>query len=67
MSEKDGKNIEIIVENQLINGLEINLECLIITFNLWFSVFNVCCSPRSLLMPDIKRQALIWTLGHNKC
>ena len=27
------------------NGLEINLKCVIITFNHGFSVFNVCCSP----------------------
>ena len=32
-SEKDGENIGIIVENKYINGLEINLECVIITFN----------------------------------
>ena len=31
-SENDGENIRIIVENKLINGLEINLECVIITF-----------------------------------
>ena len=42
-SEKDGENIGIIVENKLINGLEINLECVIITINYRF--FNVCCSP----------------------
>ena len=42
-SEKDGDNIGIIVENKHINGLEINLECVIITFNHGFSVFNVCC------------------------
>ena len=32
-------NIEIIVESKLINGLEINLECLIMTFSHGFSVF----------------------------
>ena len=44
-SEKDGENIGIIVENKLINGLEINLEGVIITFNHGVSVFNVCCGP----------------------
>ena len=28
------------------NGLEINLECVIITFNHGFSVFNVLLRPR---------------------
>ena len=46
-SEKDGENIGIIVDNKLINGLEINLLCVIITFNHKFLVFNVCCGPRS--------------------
>ena len=32
-SEKDGENIRIGVENKHINGLEINLQCIIITFN----------------------------------
>ena len=49
-SEKDGENIGIIVENKLINRLEINLECVIITFNHGFSVFNVWCGPRSIFM-----------------
>ena len=40
-SEKDGGNIGIIVENKLINGLEMNLEDVIITFNHRFSVFKV--------------------------
>ena len=44
-SEKDGENIAIIVENKLINGLEINLEYVIITFKHGFSVLNVCCGP----------------------
>ena len=39
-SEKDGETIGIIVENQLINGLEINLECVIIIFNHGFSVYQ---------------------------
>ena len=30
-----------IVKNKYINGLEINLECVIITFNHRFLVFNV--------------------------
>ena len=33
-----------------INGLEINLEFVMITFNHVFSVFNVCCGPRLILM-----------------
>ena len=51
-SEKDGENIEIIVENKHINGLEINLECVIITFNNRFLVLNICCAPWSILMPS---------------
>ena len=39
--ENDGKNIGIIVENKHINGLEINLECVIITFIHRFSVINI--------------------------
>ena len=46
-SKNDGDNIGIIVENKDINGLEINLECVIITFNHKFSMFNICCGPRS--------------------
>ena len=37
-SEKYVENIGIIVENKLINGLEINLEFVIITFNHGFLV-----------------------------
>ena len=40
---KDGEIIGIIVENKHINGLEIDLECVIVTFNQGFSMFNVCC------------------------
>ena len=40
-SEKDGENIGIIVKNKRMNGLEIKLECVIITFNHGFSVFNI--------------------------
>ena len=47
-SEKDCENIGIIIENKLINGLEINVEW----FNHGFSVFKVCCGPRSILMPS---------------
>ena len=36
---KDGEIIGIIVENKHINGLGINLECVIITFNHGCSVF----------------------------
>ena len=48
-----------IVKKELMNGLEINSECVIITFNHGFSVFNVGCSPRSILMPDAN---LYWCL-----
>ena len=44
-SEKDEENIGIIVENNLINGLEINLECVIMILNHRFLVFNICCGP----------------------
>ena len=47
-TEENGENIGIIVKNKHINGLEINLECVIIKYNYWFSVFNVCCGPRSI-------------------
>ena len=65
-SGKDGENIGIIVENKLINGLEINLECVIITFNHRFSELNVCCGPWLILMPSALRPALILTSGCNK-
>ena len=55
---KDG---EIIVENKHINGLAINLESVIITFNHRFSVCNVCCGPPSILMPSISRLASLST------
>ena len=64
-SEKDGENIGIIVENKLVNGLEINLECVII-FNHGFSVFNVNCGPRLILMASTSRRALISISGCNK-
>ena len=48
------KTIGIIVENKFINGLEINLECVIITFNHRFSVFNVCCSPKIQICESVK-------------
>ena len=60
---KDGEIIGIIVENKHINGLEINLGCVIITFNYWFSVFNVCCGLRSILMTSALHRALISTSG----
>ena len=37
-----------IVKNKLVNGLEINLECVIITFSHGLSVFNIGCGPRSI-------------------
>ena len=49
--EKDAENIGIIVINKHVNGLEVNLECVIITFSRWFSVFNVSCIPWLILMP----------------
>ena len=45
---RDAKHEEIIgliVENKHLDGLEINLECVIITFNHGVLVFNVCCDP----------------------
>ena len=66
-SEKDGENVGIIVENKHLNGLEINLECVIITFNHRFPVFNFCCGPKPILMPSASRQALVSTSGHNRC
>ena len=51
MSSQYRSEKERLVENNHINGLEINLECVIITFNHGFSVFNVCCGPRAILMP----------------
>ena len=65
-SEKDGENIGIIVEYKLINEVEINLECVIITFNHGFSVFNVYCGPPSILMPSASRWASISTSGRIK-
>ena len=38
-SQKDGEIIGIVIENKHINRLEINSECVIITYNHWFSVF----------------------------
>ena len=63
--ENDGEIIKIL-KNKYMNGLEINLECVIISFNHRFSAFNICCSPRSILMPSASRRALISTSGHNK-
>ena len=45
------KDVGIIFENKHINGLKINCECVIITFNHRFSVLNIYCSPCSMLMP----------------
>ena len=53
--------IGLIVQNKHINGLEINLQWVIITFNNGFSVFNVCCGPRSILMSLASCRALIST------
>ena len=61
-----GENIGIIVENELINGLEMTLECVIITFNNRFSELNVCCGPWLILMPCASSRALISTSDHNK-
>ena len=38
--EKDGENLGITVENKHLNGLQINLACVIITFNNRFSVLT---------------------------
>ena len=45
----------IIVDNKYINGLEIHLKCVTITFIYGFSVFNVC-SRRSLINIDFVPQ-----------
>ena len=37
-----------------------------VCFNHGFVMVNVCCGPRSILMPDAKRRALISTEGCNK-
>ena len=42
------KRTGIIVENKIVNKLEINLQCVIITFNHRFLVFNVGCGRRSI-------------------
>ena len=63
---KDGEIIGIIVENKHINGLEVNLECVIIAFNHWCSMLNVCCGSHLILMPSASREVLISTSGRNK-
>ena len=63
---KDGETIGITVENKHINELEIKFKCVIITFNHGFSVFNVCCSLRLILIPSASPWALISTSGRNK-
>ena len=65
-AEENGEHIGIIVENKHINGLEINLEYIMITFNHGLEVFNVCCGPRSILMPSTLCWALISPSGRNK-
>ena len=62
-SKKDLEKYRLIVQNKHINGPEINLECVIITFNYRFLVFNVCCDPRSILMPSALCRVLISTSG----
>ena len=39
---KDGENVGIIVKNKHVNGLEINLDCVLTTFTHRFSMFNIC-------------------------
>ena len=55
--EKNGENNGLIEHT---NGTEINLEYVIIAFNHRFSVFNVCCGPRSILMPDADINIDLW-------
>ena len=44
-ARKNGENIGIIVESKyILNGLEINLKCVIIIINHGFSVLKVCCA-----------------------
>ena len=51
---KSGEMFGIIVENKHINGLETNLERIIITtLTYGFSVFNVCCGPGSIFASGI--------------
>ena len=64
--KKDGENIGITDKNKHRNGLELNLECVIITFNHGVSLFNICCGPWSILMPSTLRRTLILTSGCNK-
>ena len=53
------KNNAIIVKNKQINGRKINKECVIITFNHGFSVVNVCCGPRSILMSSSSKEPIV--------
>ena len=41
--------------------------CMNIRINHGFSVFNVCCGPRSIFMLDAKQRALISIEGRNQC
>ena len=61
--EIHGENLGLFGENKHINGLEINLECVIITFKHGSSVFNVCPGPLAISMPFASRRALISTSG----
>ena len=63
-SEKDGENIGIIDENKLINGLEINLECVIIIFSHRILVFKRFLHPSINIGASCP--ALISTSGCNK-
>ena len=56
---KDREIIGIIVENKHINGHKINLECVIITLNHGFLVFNV------LLWPTVDINAVRFASGIN--
>ena len=49
---KDGEVTGIIVENKHINGLETNLECVIIKFNHGVSVFLTFIAALGLLLPE---------------
>ena len=64
--ERLSKCWNVVKKKMLVNGLEINLECVIITFNHRFLVFNAGCGPLSILMPSTSRRALISTSGRNQ-
>ena len=51
--------------NKHINGLEINLESIMVKFNHRFEAFNICCSSMSILMPSVNINGLHFASGIN--